>query len=595
MERKMNVLFISPFENMRDTIERICSVYPNIDLTVSIGSDEDGQRIAEESYGYNYDCIISRGNTATMIRKAVSVPVIEVKVTLSDVLASLSGVTRFPAVIAAVGYKNVVSGMDYLNSFLPFDLELFGIDSADELDQVFDELTAQGIRVIVCDTVTYRQAVKRDFDAYILSSGEDSIRYAFEQVMFLSRANSTMLEENQLLRRLVSANSESETVVFDADKQLYYSSLPERDTIMGYLKEKLSDFASCNKFKLVKQQAGYIYRISAKKVTVNSDIYYAYFFSRKLVNLRNEHRSIHYYTDEEIRQELEGSVFGIANIKRYYSAELNSALSRNNPVLIYGEVGVGKNHLAELIYLNSKFSKNPFVLIDCTLINNRSWNYLLSRNDSPLCDNENTLFIKNIDAIDDSRMRELLAALLDGDVSKRNRIIISCSAKRELSAVSGLPVLKVVNQLECFVISMKPLRGQYAAIENSANLLLKDFRDRKNRHVGAIEADAMPLLLHFGWPQNYDQLIRVMEKAGTLAGAGPVTNEIVREALTAEMSLTQGETTNTSNTLLDLTKPLSEINREIVKLLLEQNGGNQSAAARSLGISRTTLWHMLKD
>ena len=595
MKGKMKVLFISPFENMREKIERIGAQYPDISLTVSIGNQAEGQKIAEESYGANFDCIISRGNTATMIRNAVSVPVIEVRVTLNDVLASLSEVENIPPVIAAVGHKNIVGDLDYLNSLLPFELVPFGMESMSELDGIFDELTARGIRVIVCDTVTYERAASCDFDAYILNSGEESIRYAFEQVMFLSRSNSTMLEENQLLRRLASANSESETVVFDADRQLYYSSLSERDEIMGYLRERLEDFEETDKFRMMKQQSGHIYRISAKKVMVNGKTYFAYFFSRKALNGRSSHRSIRYLSEAELRTELESSVFGIANIDRYYTVELGSALARNNPVLIYGEVGVGKNHLAELIYLNSKYVKNPFVLIDCTLINDRAWDYLLNRDNSPLWDSGNTFFIKNIDAVDDEHLRELLAAIIDGDVQKRNRIIISCSSRRGLSKIGEMPAQKVMEQLECIVISMLPLRGQHAVIERSVNLLLDDFRNKKNPGLGHMGTDGMGMLTNFNWPQNYDQLIRVIEKVGTLSGNGPVTRELVSEALTAEMSITQGETASTSNTILDLTKTMDEINRDIVKIILELNGGNQSAAARSLGISRTTLWHMLKN
>ena len=60
------------------------------------------------------------------------------------------------------------------------------------------------------------------------------------------------------------------------------------------------------------------------------------------------------------------------------------------------------------------------------------------------------------------------------------------------------------------------------------------------------------------------------------------------------MLFTQGETELCANTFLDLIKPLSEINSDIIRILLEQNGGNQSQTAKSLGISRTTMWRMLK-
>ena len=344
----------------------------------------------------------------------------------------------------------------------------------------------------------------------------------------------------------------------------------------------------------MKQRSKYFYQISAKKIVVNSKTYYTYFFRSKVHNPSGSRKGVFYYTESDIRQEISSSVFGIANIKKYYSAELDYAVSRKDPVLIYGEVGVGKNHLAEMIYLNSQYVNHPFVVIDCSLIGADHLERLLTKTDSPFYDNGNTLFIKNIDAIHDDGIRQLLVTLMEADVIKRNQLIISCSSQRGLSNVSGRPVLKVISQLGCFVISMLPLRGQYETIRAASELLLDDIRGRRGSDSGAIEPDAMALLLHYNWPQNYDQLIRVMQKVATLAGKGSITKKVVEDALRAEISFAQGETGYTNNTILNLSKSLEEINFDIARIILEQNNGNQSATARSLQISRTTLWRMLK-
>ena len=276
MKAKMNVLFISPFENMRGPVRKIAGLYPNIETTILCGNEDMGKRLAEESYSANYDCIISRGNTATLIRQAVSIPVVEVKVTLNDVLGSLADAPELPTVVAAVGYNSVVNGMDTLKRFLPFRLEVFGFDTVDQLESVFRRLRQMDIHTVVCDTITYELASRQGFDAYLLQSGEDSICYAFDYVMLLYQASSSMLEENQLLRRLASVNSESETVVFSQDRKLYYSSLKDSDSaLFGNLRERLPDFETHDKFKIVKQQSGYLYRITAKKVAIRGRVYYS--------------------------------------------------------------------------------------------------------------------------------------------------------------------------------------------------------------------------------------------------------------------------------------------------------------------------------
>ena len=51
----------------------------------------------------------------------------------------------------------------------------------------------------------------------------------------------------------------------------------------------------------------------------------------------------------------------------------------------------------------------------------------------------------------------------------------------------------------------------------------------------------------------------------------------------------------TTADLFDYNLPLGEMTREIVKVVLSQCGGNQTLAAKRLGIGRTTLWRYLNE
>ena len=51
----------------------------------------------------------------------------------------------------------------------------------------------------------------------------------------------------------------------------------------------------------------------------------------------------------------------------------------------------------------------------------------------------------------------------------------------------------------------------------------------------------------------------------------------------------------TTADLIDYNRPLGEMTREIVKVVLSQCGGNQTLAAKRLGIGRTTLWRYLNE
>ena len=102
-------------------------------------------------------------------------------------------------------------------------------------------------------------------------------------------------------------------------------------------------------------------------------------------------------------------------------------------------------------------------------------------------------------------------------------------------------------------------------------------------------------LLRFSWPQNFEQLKRVMENLAVRAGENRITAEHVADVLRSEMNLAQGETGQTSNTIIDLTQSLDDINKDIVRIVLDQTDGNQTEAAARLGIGRSTLWRMLNS
>lgn len=81
-----------------------------------------------------------------------------------------------------------------------------------------------------------------------------------------------------------------------------------------------------------------------------------------------------------------------------------------------------------------------------------------------------------------------------------------------------------------------------------------------------------------------------------MATGSYIRYEDVQEVLSKERTITAVSLHSTdSSKTLDISRPLSEINKEVADMVLEANNGNQSKAAQSLGISRTTLWRIIKS
>lgn len=95
MDEKIRVLGIAPYENMTSLMEEVAREYPRLELTMFVGDMEQGLEVARNNLYGNYDVVISRGGTARILQKDLDLPVIEVEISMFDVLRTLR-ITAFP-------------------------------------------------------------------------------------------------------------------------------------------------------------------------------------------------------------------------------------------------------------------------------------------------------------------------------------------------------------------------------------------------------------------------------------------------------------------------------------------------------------------
>ena len=88
-ERKLNILGIAPYEAMKNSMDRLASHHDKIQLTCYVGDLNDGLEQVKKHLNSTYDVIISRGGTAEMIRSIVHIPVIDIELSVYDILRSI--------------------------------------------------------------------------------------------------------------------------------------------------------------------------------------------------------------------------------------------------------------------------------------------------------------------------------------------------------------------------------------------------------------------------------------------------------------------------------------------------------------------------
>jgi DNA-binding NtrC family response regulator len=263
------------------------------------------------------------------------------------------------------------------------------------------------------------------------------------------------------------------------------------------------------------------------------------------------------------------------------------------PVLLTGETGTGKEIFARSIHRSSSRGQRPFLAVNCaalteTLLEAELFGHVKGAFTGAMsaragifeAANGGTVFLDEIAKAPLSLQAKLLRVLDTGEVRRVGGVEavhvdvrIVAATNRELPELVDrrefLPDL--LYRLRGYEIVVPPLRERIGDVA----LLFERFAGRP-----ATES-ALGVLEAHDWPGNVRELRNVAESAAFLTvGRGPIPvdalPEWIRRAARTELP--------------DLGEHLADAEREAVVRALVQAGGNRSAAARTLGISRQTLY-----
>ena len=92
-QEKIRILGIAPYEGLKSVMQKMAADRNDIDLTVYVGDLQKGAELAQKNFHGNFDVIISRGGTAEMIGSLTDLPVIEITLSVYDVLRAIKTVS----------------------------------------------------------------------------------------------------------------------------------------------------------------------------------------------------------------------------------------------------------------------------------------------------------------------------------------------------------------------------------------------------------------------------------------------------------------------------------------------------------------------
>jgi transcriptional regulator with GAF, ATPase, and Fis domain len=273
-------------------------------------------------------------------------------------------------------------------------------------------------------------------------------------------------------------------------------------------------------------------------------------------------------------------------------------------VMLRGESGVGKERVARLLHSFSERPDGPFVPLNCAALPESLLEAELFGIEEGVATgvqrrlgkielaDGGTLFLDEVGDLTPSLQAKLLRVVQEREFERlggRERVPVDLhlvtATNRDLEEMvtDGDFRQDLYYRLRVVVIHVASLRERRTDIPLLARHFLELYGERFGRPGLQLSRDALSALMSFGFPGNVRELENILQAAIALASGDVITEDDLR--LHAEAS----DTPRTDPTL-----SLDEVERLHIERVLEAVDGNRVAAARVLGIDRSTLYRKLQ-
>jgi two-component system response regulator AtoC len=295
-------------------------------------------------------------------------------------------------------------------------------------------------------------------------------------------------------------------------------------------------------------------------------------------------------------------------------ASLEQVAASDMSVLLIGETGVGKEVCAELLHRRSPRAARTLLRLNCSalpeaLIESELFGHekgaftgaAVARPGLIESADGGTVFLDEIAELPPPAQVKLLRVLDRREVmpvgGRSERIVdvrfVAATHKNlEAEIAAGRFRQDLYYRLAGMTIRIPPLRDRKDEIEPLARRFLDAAARRQGRPPVALSAEALLALQRHPWPGNIRELRNAIERALVVCGAGPI--EVPHLPLEREPTGDSGPHTGPIPKIGSLGDELEEIERQRIEAVLVATGGNQSEAARRLGMSRGALLARLR-
>ncbi len=280
-------------------------------------------------------------------------------------------------------------------------------------------------------------------------------------------------------------------------------------------------------------------------------------------------------------------------------------------VLIQGESGTGKELVARAIHSQSRRSEKPFIPVNCgaipaELLESEIFGHEKGAFTGAIgvhagmfqLANGGTIFLDEVAEMSPALQVKLLRVLQDGEIRPVGadrtikvdvRVIAATNKDLAAELEKGRFREDLYYRLQVIPLTLPPLRERRSDIPLLVeHFLAKHNRNRPTRPVRITE-EAMVHLWEYDWPGNIRELENLLERLVILNEDGVISVESLPPGIRSFISEKKIPRPRLTEEGLDLNAAVEEFENRLIEEALRRTKGNKQAAARLLGLKRTTL------
>lgn len=340
-----------------------------------------------------------------------------------------------------------------------------------------------------------------------------------------------------------------------------------------------------------------------------------YSLAHKVSKLETE---IDYYKNA-LNQELGAEYYfnqisGNSEVSRKVKNMAMKASRTGSNVLIVGESGTGKELYAHAIHNASSRRDKAFIRVNCAAIPNELLESELfgyepgafsgagkkGKKGKFELAHEGSLLLDEIGEMPLNMQAKLLRVLQEKELSRLGgekvfkinvRVIASTNINLKKAVELGTFREDLYYRLDVVKISLPSLRERICEVHTIANDLLIKLSEKMNIYVEKIEKDVIDIFMKYNWPGNIRELENVIERSINLLDGEVI---IKKEHMPPRMleKLCFKEILNQDKKLPAIIK---DIEKKVIKEMLEETNYNKNKSAKLLGISRANLYNKMKE